>query len=39
MQNPVDPEMTPESEAEPESDPQPKDPDAGREQSFTEARP
>jgi MFS family permease len=39
MQSPINPESTPEPEAEPETDPQPKDPDAGREQSFTEARP
>src|SRR5471030_1281918 len=40
MQNPIDPE--PDPEPKPETDPSPEephDPDTGREQSFTEARP
>jgi hypothetical protein len=43
MQNPVNPEPDPEPETETEtvaeSDLPPEDPDTGREQSFTEARP
>jgi hypothetical protein len=39
MQNPVNPDPEPEPEPEPEGDQPPKDPDSGREQSFTEARP
>jgi MFS family permease len=45
MQNPVNPEadVNPDAEPEPEPEPEPvsdsEDPDAGREQSFTEARP
>ena len=43
MQNPISPEPAPEPEPDPETetetDPQSEDPDAGREQSFTEARP
>jgi hypothetical protein len=39
MQNPINPEPDPEPESNPETDPPPEDPDAPREQSFTEARP
>jgi hypothetical protein len=43
MQNPVNPEADVNPDAEPEPEPEPvsdsEDPDAGREQSFTEARP
>jgi hypothetical protein len=41
MQNPISPEPAPEPEPDPETetDPPSEDPDAGREQSFTEARP
>jgi hypothetical protein len=43
MQNPIEPVPEPEPEPEPDPSPEdpndPEDPDAGREQSFTEARP
>jgi MFS family permease len=39
MQSPVNPEPSPEPETETETTPSPEDPDTGREQSFTEARP
>jgi hypothetical protein len=43
MQNPVNPEADFNPDAEPEieaeTDSEPEDPDTGREQSFTEARP
>ena len=39
MQTPANPDPAPESEAETPTTPPPEDPDAGREQSFTEARP
>jgi hypothetical protein len=39
MHNPVTPEPSPEPEPEAPTDVPPEDPDTGREQSFTEARP
>ena len=39
MQNPVSPEPSAQPESEPETDQPPQEPDSGREQSFTEARP